>query len=195
MPLTLYLRLNACALLLLVCSSSISCLDNKSEDCPLINTCGEFNYSYPFGEIGSGCGDPDFQVFCDDKSHPLLSISEHKYSILEPHLLGNIAIDENIKIVNDKLCDLSGNSSSSWPEYVFPIASGYTILTFWRDCNQSFNNGYESKLSLCDKDWSYSVDPDIDSAWRPFCKTYLEIPINSSYLSPSSINEKSLSQS
>ena len=57
--LTPFLRLNACALLLLLCSS-VSCFSNKWKNCSSVNRCGNFSFSYPFGKRHRGCGDPNF---------------------------------------------------------------------------------------------------------------------------------------
>lgn len=190
MPLNPFFRLNACALLLLLFSSSISCFLSKWENCSSVNRCGKFSFNYPFGKRHSGCGDLDFQLECDSTdNYPLLKIRENEYYILEPYILGNNSINHTIKIVSDNFwrykCKLLDNYTQSWwYDYnFFQIAHGYTNLTFRRDC--SFENSNTSnvvELSLCGHVWSYSFGPEKDFNNKHLCKTHLQLPIKKEVL-------------
>jgi hypothetical protein len=76
----------ACALFL---SSLISsCLASYYDVCEDISQCGEFRFGFPFGLKNTGCGDPDFQLHCDQRAgNPLIDIGGDEYRILEPSLL------------------------------------------------------------------------------------------------------------
>eukprot|EP00253_Pinus_taeda_P025689 PITA_25689 len=176
------------ALLLLLCSST-SCLGTKYQDC-LFNTsiCNGVEFGYPFGESGSGCGDPDFQLHsCDSDGHPLINISGNEYHILEPSILGNdsnhimIILNDNIWVAINT-CKLSGNYNEPWwyGSELFDMVDGYTNLTFRKHCDQIPGNRYvlgASNFRFCGDVWYYSLNPKLDAEGTRFCTTQLQLPI------------------
>jgi len=159
-------------------------IQRRSRGC-LWDTCGDFEFSYPFGKIDSGCGDPKFQLHCDHNRYPLLNISGDEYLILQPSFFGNERKNRSITIINYNLwktmfgkeCNCSGNYSEFWwPASLFHIAGAYTNLTLWKHCNESIEGKPESfqKWRLCVHDWYSISNPE---SGRRFCQTNLQLPI------------------
>jgi len=172
----------ASALPLLLCFPT-SCLGSQYHGC-LWDTCGDFEFSYPFGKINSGCGDPQFQLRCDQNRYLLLNISGDEYLVLQPSFFGNGIENSSITIINYNLWKtMSGKESNRscsysefwWPASHFHIAHGYANLTLWRHCNESINGESFQKWRLCGDDW-YSIS-NAESG-RRFCKTNLQLPIS-----------------
>jgi len=186
MPSTHYLHLIARALLLLLlCSSSISSFGNPWDDCRLVNKCGEFNFSYPFGKKGSSCGRPQFQLDCVGDIDPVLTISGEEYLILEPYMLVNTSSNRSMRIVNYNLCDLSSNYTQPWWYEFFHIAIEYTGMMVWGNCADGVDTPSAKKLpkSKCGGGWYYSFTPEFDTVGTRLCKTHLQVPIDNINLS------------
>eukprot|EP00253_Pinus_taeda_P003911 PITA_03911 len=178
MCLTVHLSLLVAPALLLLCSAT-SCLGSQYQNCQEdLFKCGIFNFSYPFGKKGSGCGDPDFQLDCpDDTYHPLLNINGEEYRIWELR-----SLDNSIIIVNDNLfggkCNLSGNYSQFWwPGSHFQIGQEYSNLMLCGQRDQSIEETPQLRhLSLCHNDLYYNIStPEVRTG---FCKTHFELPIH-----------------
>jgi len=190
MPLTVRLcLLVASALLLLLCSTT-SCLGSQYQVCHNFDPfqCGAFFFGYPFGQNGSGCGDPAFQLDCDDHSdHPLLDISGEKYRILIPPPWGI----HSMTIVNDNLfgdkCSLSGNYSQFWwPASHFQIFDTFINLTLWKHCDDQIPDNIFGKLSLCGDDWYYNLSPHLNLKRTP-CVTDFKYQLKRTYSNSTSI--------
>eukprot|EP00253_Pinus_taeda_P010582 PITA_10582 len=200
MPLSVKLCLAvAFAPLLLLCSSK-TCLGTQYQDClSNTSTCGDVEFGYPFGQSGSGCGDPDFQLrSCDYESHTLINIGGDEYHILESSFLENSSTYKILTIVNDNLwggkCNFSGNYSQFWrPDSHFQVLDTYANLTLWKQCDQVHENISGSQvhnLSLCGSDWYYSLNPHLNLEGTTFCNVF-QLPVRQNS-SQQPINNKTL---
>lgn len=161
-----------------------SCLGSQYHGC-VWETCGGFQFRYPFGKFKSGCGAPGFQLHCDQNRYPLLTISGEDYLVLQPSSFGNGTGNARITIINYNLwkaLQVKGSNRSCkysefwWQASHFHLAQGYTSLTLWRHCNESISGEGFQKWSLCGDDW-YSIS-NSDSG-RHLCQTSLQLPISS----------------
>ena len=149
--------------------------------------CGGIEVSYPFGQTGTGCGDPDFQMYsCDSDNYPMIHISGNQYHILESSFLENPSAFKIMRIVNDNLfggnCNFSGNYSQFWLlGSLFQINDNtYTNLsTLWKDCDQVLENINGYNLSFCGDNWNYSLIPHLNLERTPFCNAF-QLPFNKS---------------
>jgi len=189
MPLTVYQVYFpvASTLLLLFCFTT-SCTGDHYQECHW-DTCGDFEFSYPFGKINSGCGDPQFQLHCVSESYPLLNISGDEYLILQPSYLANDTLNNNkMTIIDYNLwkampgggkCNSSGNYSQFWwPASHFRIAHGYTNLTLWGHCNESIKRKSSHKRRLCGDDWYVISNPE---SGKRFCQSNLRVPVKNNF--------------
>jgi hypothetical protein len=172
----------ASALLLLLCSTS--CLGGNYSDCVSDSkTCGGIiEYSYPFAENGSGCGDPEFQLnSCNSDSEPRINIGGNEYRILASSYLRNNSNFKIMRIVDDNLwgnnCNFSGDYSQFWrSDSSFRINDAYTNLTLWKNCDQYIENSNGLNLNLCGDNWNYSYS---NLERTPFCNAF-QLPISKS---------------
>eukprot|EP00253_Pinus_taeda_P002437 PITA_02437 len=170
MPLTLHLRLVVASALLLFLCSITSSLGGRYQDCSSGRfPYGGFAFGYPFGKIGSGCGDPDFQLDCHDQSgHPLLIVNGNEYRMLYFTYSGNNAYHATLTIVNNKLfgntCNLSDNYSQFWSSgSLFHVLDTVdTNLTLWKGCDPIPNQRIAGDpIFLCGDYWNYSFSPHL----------------------------------
>jgi len=173
------------SVLLLLCFLT-SCLGSQYHGC-VWDTCGSFEFRYPFGKFNSGCGDPQFQLHCDQNTYPLLNISGEEYLVLQPSLFGNGTGNPTITIINYNLWKaLQGKESnhsckyseSWWHPSHFQLTQGYTSHTLWRHCNESISGEGFQKWSLCGDDW-YSISNS--ESGGHFCQTSLQLPISNNF--------------
>eukprot|EP00253_Pinus_taeda_P022343 PITA_22343 len=197
MPLAIHIFLGVAPALLLLCASK-SCLATQYSDCLSDTvTCGDVEFSYPFGSNGRGCGDPEFQLHsCDELGHPLITIGGDQYHILESSsiLFWNGTVDSILTIVNDNMwgehCNVSGDYSQLWlPTSHFQILDTYTNLTLWElHCDDpgphNFHGSqfHKNLIRLCGDYWHYSFNPHGDME-RRHCNEF-QIPFNYKYYSP-----------
>lgn len=187
MTLVVDLCLHAASVLLLLCSTS--CLGSQYERCLWNNTCGAFQFSYPFGKINSGCGDPQFQLECGPGDHggnPLININGDEYHILEPYILDQNTSNNTMTIVHANYwggqCNLSANYHSLWSGSYFHIRPNTsTNLSLWGYCDQSVVDNRNTTSTLlqgrfCGDVWYYSLVPEALST--SFCQAHLQIPIS-----------------
>eukprot|EP00253_Pinus_taeda_P028292 PITA_28292 len=168
-------------LLPLLCIPTL-CLGSEYQGC-LWDTCGDFEFSYPFGKINSGCGDPQFQIHCDQNRYPLLNINGDEYLILQPSLFQNGMKNPSITVINYNLSKIlcgrenipSGNYSEFWwPVSHFHVAGAYSNLTLWKHCNESIHGESFQKLRVCGHDWYSISNPE---SGRRFCQSNIQLPV------------------
>lgn len=193
MSLLAYLCFHA-AFSLLLCSTA--CLGSQYESCVSNNTCGSFEFSYPFGKNNSGCGDPQFQLECvpggDQGHNPVININGDEYQILEPSTLANTS-NNSMTIVHANYwggrCSLSAKYDLLWSGSHFHIRPNTsTNLSVWGSCNQSAVDSSSTLFQgrFCGDLWYYSLTPQ--AIETGLCGAYLQIPISLSL----SINADSL---
>lgn len=68
-------------LLLLAALVNFCACNQQQPNCRNVSPCGNVNISYPFGIAKSGCGHPEFQIYCQS-STPYLTINNVSYRVL-----------------------------------------------------------------------------------------------------------------
>eukprot|EP00253_Pinus_taeda_P012665 PITA_12665 len=187
MNLVVYLCLHVACALFLLCSTS--CLGSQYENCISNNTCGSFQFSYPFGKNNSGCGDPRFQLECvpggDQGENPLININGDEYHIMEPNILAN-RINNSMTIGHANYwggkCNLTANYNSLWSGSYFHIRQNTsTNLSLWGYCDQSGMDNTSTTSALlqgrfCGNVWYYSLLAEAMATGM--CEAHLQIPIS-----------------
>ncbi|XP_059072430.1 rust resistance kinase Lr10 isoform X1 [Cryptomeria japonica] len=161
---------------------SLSCLAFHCNGVCEVFSCGNYSMDFPFGKLGSGCGDPKLQVECDNTTQkPLINIGGYQYYILEsrsysPNTYPSMRILYK-KFEQDE-CALSESVYDQfWSAEQFHIVGGYTNLTLWKTCNTGDGYGAIPGLSnLTCNEHQYFTGSPLDLS--QYCTSDFRITLN-----------------